>query len=152
MQVKNIATMQVTTVTPQTTVQEIVKLMQQEDIGFVPVVEEGRAVGVITDRDLALRCLADHVSLAPFHAKDVMTRHVHSVHMEADLEEAAWMMVNDQVRRLVVLNEDREPVGVITLDDLAMFGQGPETAGRVLRNLLRDRQPTVRQQQIEQVG
>jgi CBS domain-containing protein len=141
--IKNIATMKVKGVAPQTTVGEIAKLMEENDIGFIPVIEDGKAVGVITDRDLALRCLSDHATPASFHAKDVMTTHVYAVHMEADLEEAAWMMVNDQVRRLVVLNENREPVGVISLDDLAMFGHGAETAGRVLRNIVQDRPKAV---------
>jgi hypothetical protein len=51
------------------------------------------------------------------------------------------MMVNDRVRRLVVLNETKEPVGVISLDDLALFNRGSDTAGRVLSNILQDRRP-----------
>lgn len=140
MQIKNIATMKVESVQPQTSISEVVKKMMDADIGFVPVVEGGEAIGVITDRDLALRCLADHISPTSFHAKDVMTPHVYSVNMDAELEEAAWMMVNDRVRRLVVLNERREPVGVISLDDLAFFNRGSDTAGRVLSNILQDRQ------------
>lgn len=143
MKVKNIATMKVEFVNPETTVSEIVRTMKESDIGFVPVVDQRGVIGVITDRDLALRCLGDQPLSASSHAKDVMTPHVYGVHMNADLEEAAWIMVNDQVRRLVVLNDSRSPVGVISIDDLAMFGQGDDTAGRVLRNILHDRRPVM---------
>ena len=98
-------------VEPVASVTEIVKLMQQFDIAFVPVVNEGMAIGVVIDRDLALKCLNDHMSPSSIHAEDVMTPTLYAVQMDADPEEAAWMMVNDCFRRLLLLNALLTPLG-----------------------------------------
>ena len=108
-------------ITPETTAQEAARLMKTEDVGSLPIVEDGRLVAVITDRDLAVRVLAEgqgaDTPVADTASKDVVT-----VDPQQSLEEAARLMAQHQVRRLPVVEEDGRLVGVLAQADLAQAG------------------------------
>lgn len=111
-----------TAITPDTTVQEAARLMKSEDVGALPIVEEGRLTGVITDRDLAIRGvaqgLATETPVRELASKDVVT-----IDPEQSLEEAARLMAEHQVRRLPVVEEDGRLVGMLAQADVAKAGQ-----------------------------
>ena len=110
-----------TAITPETTAQEAAQLMKTEDVGSLPIVEDGRLVGVITDRDLAIRALAEgrgaETAVNEIASKDLVT-----VDPQQSLEEAARLMAEHQVRRLPVVEEDGRLVGVLAQADVAQAG------------------------------
>ena len=110
-----------TTVEPATTAADAARTMKSEDVGSLPIVEGGRLVGVITDRDLAIRVVAEGKSadttLGEIASKDVVT-----VDPQQSLEEAARLMAEHQVRRLPVTEEDGRLVGILAQADVAQAG------------------------------
>ncbi len=109
----------VETTTPWTTLQAAALKMRETGVGMLPVVEEGRPIGVVTDRDITVRATANGMDPRTGHVADVMTRAVHSCRDDETLAEAVHRMEERTVRRLVVLDRDEKMVGVLTLDDLS---------------------------------
>lgn len=107
------------TVTPDTFLNEVAQKMQRSDCGSVIVVENDRLVGVITDRDLALRCIADSHHPAETKARQVMTSEILYCWDNDNTEDVARNMTENKVRRLPVLDKDKRLVGIISLGDLA---------------------------------
>jgi len=113
MQVSEAMTSQVTVATPDQSIQEAARLMQI-DSGFLPVGEDDRLVGMITDRDIAVRAIADGKG-PDTPVRDVMTRDVKYCFEDEDVAEVARNMGDEQVRRLPVVNRDKRLVGVSCL-------------------------------------
>lgn len=114
---------------------EAAKRMRDSDIGMIFVNDDqGRVAGLITDRDIAVRAVADGKG-AEEKVSQFMTRDIVSCYEDADLEEAARMMEEQQVRRLLIRNRRDEPVGVLAQADLAQaMGRAPLT-GEVVRDI-----------------
>ncbi len=110
-----------TAITPDTTVQEAARLMKSEDVGALPIVEDGRLTGVVTDRDLAIRGIAEgrgaETTVRELASKDIVT-----IEAQQSLEEAARLMAEHQVRRLCVVEEDGRLVGMLAQADVAQAG------------------------------
>jgi CBS domain-containing protein len=106
----------VVTAAPERTVREIAELMRERNVGSVVLVEGGRPVGFVTDRDLALSIIADGRDFGD-HVRDHASTPVILAEPQMNLEEAAELMVRHGVRRLVVVDGDRLS-GIVTLDDL----------------------------------
>ena len=110
-----------TAVTPDTTAQEAARLLKTEDVGALPIVDDGRLAGVVTDRDLALRVIAEgralDTAVAELASKDLVT-----IDPQQSLEEAARLMAEHQVRRLPVVEEDGRLVGMLAQADVAQAG------------------------------
>ena len=107
-----------TAITPDTTLQEAARLMKSEDVGALPIVEDGRLTCVITDRDLALRGVAEGLG-ADAAVRDLASKDVVTIDPQQSLEEAARLMATYQVRRLPVVEEDGQLVGVLAQADVA---------------------------------
>ncbi len=103
------------------TVQQVAQMMAGLDIGALPVRENDRLIGMITDRDLAVRCIADGKG-PQTSVRDVMTSGVCYCFEDQDLDEIAENMSDIQVRRLPVLNHDKRLVGILSLGDIALSG------------------------------
>jgi CBS domain-containing protein len=120
----------VRTVTTDEGVAAAARAMRDADTGFLPVLEGGRPIGVVTDRDLVIRFLADGGADAEETlVRDVMTRDVTTIGADQDLQAAAALMRERQVRRLVVTDADGVVVGVLSHGDLVQATDG-EGAGR----------------------
>jgi CBS domain-containing protein len=119
-----------TTVEPTTPAQEAARIMKSEDIGSLPIVEGDKLVGVITDRDLAIRIIADGLGIdtpvGEIASKDVVT-----VDPQQTLEEAARLMAEHKVRRLPVVEEDGRLVGILAQADIAQTGHDSLTGETV---------------------
>lgn len=118
------------TCTPDTPIQAVAQTMADEDCGAVPVVEsEGsdQPVGVVTDRDIAVRVVARGKSPADTTAVDVMSEGAVTVRADADVDEAARTMKDRQLRRLVVVDGDGAVVGVLAQADVARAGADRQT-------------------------
>jgi CBS domain-containing protein len=110
-----------TAITPDTPAREAARIMKSEDTGIVPIVDGDRLAGVITDRDLALRILAeDRGPDAP--VGELASQELVTVDPQQPLEEAARLMAEHQVRRLPVVEEDGRLVGILSQKDLAEAG------------------------------
>ena len=133
MKVREAMAKTISTASPTDTVRQVAELMKEEDCGFVPVVEEGHLVGVVTDRDIVVRCLADgHDDLGNEMATEVMSTKVVTVGPEDDIKEAAHRMATAEVRRLPVV-VDGDVVGVLSLGNLI---QATQDAGPAVEAVL----------------
>jgi CBS domain-containing protein len=119
MKIREIAAKEVYCASPEATLREVASLMREHDIGAMPVCEGKKLVGIITDRDIVITCAAMGNSSLDCKAKDFMKKNPKTVSLDTDLEEAAKIMAEEQIRRLPVLGGDRV-VGILSLGDLAL--------------------------------
>src|SRR5207253_8364874 len=119
MKVRELMTEEVATVTLATTLNEIASKMKEEDTGAIPVLDEDKLAGIVTDRDIVIRCIAEGKDPNELTAEDILSRELETIEPDADVQEAARIMARRQVRRLPVV-EDGELVGVISLGDIAV--------------------------------
>lgn len=119
MKIKDIMSKKVQIVTPDTLLHDVAKKMQDSDCGSILVAENDRLVGVITDRDLALRCVAESHHPAETTAEQVMTKEILYCHDNDEIEDVALNMTRNKVRRMPVLDKDKRLVGIISLGDMA---------------------------------
>lgn len=123
---------------PEDTIQQATRLMRDEDTGVLPVGEGDRLVGVVTDRDVALRVAAEGKDPARTKVREVMTQEVKYVFDDEDLGHVAENMAEQQVRRLPVVNRNKRIVGVISVGDLARASRSGHYAGRAMHGITRD--------------
>ncbi len=118
---------------PDDPVQHAARLMREEDTGMLPVGEGDRLVGIVTDRDVALRLVADGKDAARTKVREVMTQEVRYVFEDEAIGHVAENMAEQQVRRLPVVNREKRLVGVVSLGDLTREGRlPPHLAGQAL--------------------
>jgi CBS domain-containing protein len=130
MRVSEAMTPNVQIASPGQTIREAAKMMAEIDAGALPVGDNDRLVGVITDRDIAIRAVAQ--GLEPdTKVGDVMSREVMYCFDDEDIEDVAQNMADIKVRRLPVLNRKKRLVGIVSLGDIAM-ADGPDAAGEAI--------------------
>ena len=130
MKIRDVMTRDVQTVTPDQTAQEAASFMLREDAGSMPVSDGNRLIGMITDRDIAVRGVAR--GYGPETAvRELMTDDVICARIDDDVEEVAMRMSEAQVRRLPVLDENEQLCGIVSLGDLSR-----ETEGEVAHHAL----------------
>jgi CBS domain-containing protein len=126
----------VVTVRPEESVTAAAKRMREYDVGALVVVEGKQPVGIVTDRDLVVRVLAAECEPKALEVNAVMSRHLVCVPEHMPLEDAMNLMRGYEVRRLVVVNEARELVGIFALDDmLALLGEEQAAIAGLLRSM-----------------
>jgi len=135
MKVSEAMTTEVETISPQDTVEYAAARMREHDIGILPVTEEGRAVGVVTDRDIALRCTAEGRDAGSTPVLDIMTTAVIQCRETQDLAEASRLMEEKKIRRLVVTDDTGTVTGLLSVDDLAARLDDASVFSRVLREV-----------------
>jgi CBS domain-containing protein len=119
MQLKNIMTEEVGVIAPKTSICEAAKRMRSLDVGALPVCDGNRLVGMLTDRDLAIRAVAEGRDPNSTTAEDTMSPAIIYCFDDQDTAEAERVMRERQVRRLPVVNRDKRLVGIVSLGDLA---------------------------------
>jgi len=133
MQVKEVMTSGVECINPDATLQEAAQKMRDLDVGPLPVCGmDDRLAGLITDRDITVRAVAEGQDMRMTHVRDVMTSTILYCFEDQDVQEAARFMQEHQVRRLVVLNRDKRLVGIVSLGDLAVETHDQELVGATL--------------------
>ena len=113
------------------------KMMRDEDVGLAPVVEGDRLVGTLTDRDIAIRVVAEGHDPDSTKVKDVASNDVVTVDPQQSLDEALRVMAEHQVRRLPVVEEDGRVVGVVAQADVARLADDRKT-GEVVERISQD--------------
>ena len=133
MKVKQIMTTDVSTVTPNDTITKAASIMNQLNVGSVPVIDGSRVVGIVTDRDITLRGVAK--SGDPNQKiSEVMTTDVKYATPDMDVHAVADLMAENQVRRLPVIDNDKL-VGIVAIGDLAVENIFENEAGEALHNI-----------------
>jgi CBS domain-containing protein len=109
----------VTWVEPDTNIKELARMMRDEDIGSIPVGENDRLVGMVTDRDIVCKGLADGKDVSSLTARDVMTGPIVYCRADEEVDDAVRIMEEHEIRRLPVINEDKRMVGMLSMGDIA---------------------------------
>ena len=136
MKVRDIMTRDVRVASPSDNLKRAAQIMEEHDFGMLPVGDEGRLVGMLSDRDITIRAVARGVSPDSGKVRDIMSAEVKYVYDDDTVEDAARSMSDLQVRRLPVLDRDKRLVGIVSLGDLATNGES-EDAGDALSNISR---------------
>lgn len=122
MKIEEIMTLDPACCEPETDLQEVARLMIKKNCGAIPIIENQKSkklVGIITDRDIVVRTVAEGKSPLFTIAKDIMTENVLRLTPEASLEECCELMEKNQVRRIVVVDEDGACIGIVAQADIA---------------------------------
>ncbi|MCW5620969.1 MAG: CBS domain-containing protein [Burkholderiales bacterium] len=130
MKVSEAMTQDVHIATPEQSIRDAAAEMATLDAGILPVREGDRLVGMVTDRDIAIRAVAKGMGPST-QIREVMTAEVKYCYEDDDLYSVAQNMAQIQVRRLPVLNRDKRLVGILSLADMALV-EGPDTAGEAI--------------------
>ena len=135
MKVNEIITHDPQVIRPETALIEAAQKMKSLDIGMLPVCDGDRLVGVITDRDITVRGVAQGYDPKTARVQEVMTPEVIYCFDDEDVKEAAKKMEEKQLRRLPVLNREKRLVGIVSLGDLAVRTGKEKLAGEVLERV-----------------
>jgi CBS domain-containing protein len=145
MQVRDCMTAKVELTDPNASLVEAAQKMRSGDFGVLPVGEGDRLIGMITDRDIAVRCVAEGRDPTNMKVGDAMTRKVLYCYDDQLAREAGEIMVIQKVRRLPVLSRGKRLVGIVSLGDLAKWDSSVGIAGNALREIAHRSSPPVAQ-------
>jgi CBS domain-containing protein len=137
MQVNEIMSRDLTMVSADATLQDAAALMKESDVGMLPVISDGLLFGVVTDRDIVLRSVAQGLNPERDSVRTAMTANVVCCYEDDRIEDAASAMKAKQARRLVVLSRDRKPVGILSVGDLAHTSMDLQELQSLLRYVTR---------------
>ena len=119
MKIREMMTTNVECVPPNMGIQELANKMKTLDVGFLPVCENDRLVGTITDRDIVIRGLTGRQDIKTLKASDIMTKDVHFRYEDDDVKDVVERMREKNVRRIVILNKGKRLVGVVSIGDIS---------------------------------
>jgi len=135
MKVQQIMTRDVECIQPDRTLQDAASRMKALDVGALPVCGNNRLEGMITDRDIVVRSIAVGHDPRKETVGEAMTRKLACCREDQNIEEAARLMNAKQIRRLAVINGNRQLVGILALADLAVGSGSPELTGQTLERI-----------------
>mgnify|MGYP000866041249 CR=1 FL=1 len=133
MQIQEIMTRSVDVISPNTTIRDAARRMRADNVGALPVGENDRLIGMVTDRDIVMRAVAEDRAAGATAVRDVMSERVFYCYADEALERAATVMAEHQVRRLPVLNRDKRLVGIVSTADL---GRHVDEAGTAVEHAM----------------
>lgn len=123
MRISEIMTRDPELIDPNSSIRDAAQRMKNEDIGALPVGENDRLIGMVTDRDITMRAVAEDKSPSSTTVRDVMSEKIYYCFEDDNVEEAARCMAENQVRRLPILNRDKRLTGIVSLADIAQSGE-----------------------------
>ncbi|MEM6811718.1 MAG: CBS domain-containing protein [Pseudomonadota bacterium] len=124
-QIKDVMTPNIKWMSPDAPVSQIAQEMKDQDCGFIPMAENDRMIGMVTDRDITVRAIAEGKNPQEITGRDIMTPKTYYCYDDQDVEEICNNMGEIQVRRLPVVNRDKRLVGVVSMGDLAQVASRP---------------------------
>ena len=131
--ISEVMTRDVRVASPDDTLQSAARIMEAEDFGSLPIAENERLVGMLTDRDITIRAVARGLAPQDSTVREVMSTDVQYVYDDESVQDVARVMGDLHVRRLPVLNRDKRLVGIVSLGDLAL--STPTSAGDALQSI-----------------
>ncbi|MBA7486905.1 Hypoxic response protein 1 [subsurface metagenome] len=135
MQVKEIMTCNVETISSDANLVQAARKMQSLEVGALPVWEADELVGMITDRDITVRAIAERKDPSSTSVKEIMTSDVCCCFEDDDIHEAARMMEEKSIHRLLVIDISNDPVGFVSLSDLAVKSHDEHLTYEVLERI-----------------
>jgi CBS domain-containing protein len=118
MSLENILQKDLVSCAPDASVKQVAQMMDKSDVGAVVVVDNNKPVGIVTDRDIVLRCVVDDADSDLVKARDIMSNSIATVHAKDGLFDAIKCMKKHEVRRVPVINDDGTAVGLVSFGDL----------------------------------
>ena len=135
MKVSEIMTRDPKTAQLDSTLEEIAALMKDEDVGAIPIVDDDdELVGIVTDRDIVVRCVAEGKEASDTTVEDILTEELTTIEPDADVQQAARLMAEKQIRRLPVV-QDGDLIGMVSIGDISVKHEDDETAGETLQEI-----------------
>ena len=128
MKVSEIMSSKVATCKPSDSLRDVAKIMRDKDCGAIPILEGGRLTGIITDRDIVMRGVAEGKNVMDMDARSCMTKKVRSVSQDTDVHDLCTLMEKEQIRRVVVTDSSDHIVGIVAQADVALNAPERETA------------------------
>ena len=114
---------------------EAAQKMKLFNIGFLPVQEGDKLIGLLTDRDIVIRGLAEGLDPQRTSVKDIVSSDIVYCFEDDSIEDAARLMEDNQVRRLIVVDHDQTPVGIVSIGDIAVKSGQEQLAGEILERV-----------------
>ncbi len=133
-QVKDVMSRDVQVISPDATIREAATKMREGDFGMMPVGENDRMIGAITDRDIAVRAIAEGKG-PDTRVREVMSGEIIWTYEDNSIEEAADLMSEHQIRRLPIVNREKRLVGIVALGDFAVDPDEIEAAAEALADI-----------------
>jgi CBS domain-containing protein len=133
MKVREIMTSNVECLSPESNLREIAQKMKSLDVGFIPVCENDRLVGTVTDRDIVIRAIAESRDINNTQARGVMTRDIVYAFEDEDVKDVAEKMRDKDVRRILILDKSKRLVGVVSIGDISKVEE--KVSGKTLRDI-----------------
>lgn len=134
MKAKDVMTRNVECIKPEMSLQEAASTMKRMDVGFLPVCENDRLCGTLTDRDIVLRVVSEGKDISKCTARDIMTPSAYWCYEDQSTEEVADYMAEHEIRRMLVLDRNKRLCGVISIGDLGKRGE-ERKAGEAIREI-----------------
>jgi CBS domain-containing protein len=133
MKIREIMTGNVECMSPQTDLMQVAHKMKSLDVGFIPICENDRLAGTVTDRDIVIRGLTSGRDINTCTARDVMTKEVFYCFEDDNVKDVAEQMREKEVRRMLILNQDKRLVGVVSIGDISKVEE--KVSGKVLHDI-----------------
>ncbi|HEY8848538.1 MAG TPA: CBS domain-containing protein, partial [Thermoanaerobaculia bacterium] len=133
--VRDVMTANPATVSEKDSIRDVARIMAREDTGIVPVVDGKKIVGLITDRDIVVRLVAEGKDLANSRVKEVMSRSVRSVKEDTPINEVLDLMSTEKIRRVPVVNQNNELVGILSIGDIASRDRETAKVGKAIEEI-----------------
>lgn len=138
MKAQEIMTPHPVSVTPETRIQEAAQIMRDQNVGMLPVLENDgskRLVGVVTDRDIAIRHVAEGHGSSDCPVREAMSEHVATANPDSNVEDVMEIMGREQVRRIPIVDERGDLVGVIAQADVVLRAEDDKKAERTIEEI-----------------
>jgi CBS domain-containing protein len=133
--VRDVMTANPECVSDKDSLRDVARIMKDQDTGVVPVVDGKKIIGLITDRDIVVRGLAEGKNLDNARVTDLMTKRVRTVREDATVNEALEVMSTAEVRRVAVVNDNDELVGIVSLGDISTNTSDDNKVGRAVESI-----------------
>jgi CBS domain-containing protein len=141
MQIKEIMTRNPEKIPVIESVMDAAEKMKELNVGVIPIFKSDKIVGVVTDRDIVVRAVAENKDLADTPVMDIMSRDVISCPEDTDIRDAAQVMEKNKVRRLIVTDSSDNPVGIVSLGDIATKAHMANLGSEVLEKVSQPSRP-----------
>jgi len=133
MKVREIMTSNVECLAPDASLKDIAQEMKSLDVGFIPVCENDRLVGTVTDRDIVIRAVAEGMDITTCKARNIMSREIIYAFDDDDVKTVAEKMREQDVRRILILDKEKRLVGVVSIGDISKVEE--KVSGKTLRDI-----------------
>lgn len=135
MKINEIMTAEVKVIKPETTLQDAAEFMRELSIGALPVCDGKKLIGMLTDRDIVVRGVADGMNMETTTAAECMTAEITFCFDDEDIEAAQGLMKDQQIRRLPVVDREKQLVGILSIGDMAIKMDDPRRVGETIQEI-----------------